>query len=206
MSENKMISISSMDKIVKDVEDTVQIDYHGESLIVKKFISFTDMAKFVNEVVEGCFDNDRGVYIPEVKTFLAQINTVLYYSNVRLPDDIKHRYDILTKTDLVSVIAGAVDKVQYQAIIRSIEEKIDYRVRTNEQLFNSKLNTAMSTIEMLLNNIKEYFGDISPDDIQKLLSSLADNKLDEEKLVNAYIASIKDGDDESPSDKSGEPE
>ena len=190
MSENKMISISFMDKMIKEVEDTVNVDYCGENLVVKKFLSFTDMVKFVNEVVAGCFDDDNGMYLPEVKTFLAQLNTVLYYSNVRLPEDIKHRYDILTKTDIVEIITSVVDRSQYQMMIRAIEEKIDYRVRTNEQFFNNKLHTAMSTVETLLNNIKEYFGGITPDDMKNLMSSLVETKFDEAKLVDAYVTSM----------------
>ena len=190
MSENKMISISFMDKVIKEVEDIVNVDYYGENLVVKKFLSFSDMVKFVNEVVAGCFDDDTGMYLPEAKTFLAQLNTVLYYSNVRLPEDVKHRYDILTKTDIVEVILSAIDINQYQSMIRSIEEKIDYRVRTNEQFFNNKLHTAMSTVETLLNNIKEYFGGITPDDMKNLMSSLVETKFDEAKLVDAYVASM----------------
>ena len=187
MSENKMISISFMDKIVKDVDDTVTIDYCGEELVVKKFLSFTDMVKFINEVVSGCFDDENGVYMPEVKTFLAQINTVLYYSNVRLPEDIKHRFDILTKTDIVDVIIGLIDINQYQTMIRSIEEKIDYRVRTNEQMFNNRMNAALSSIEDMINSIKESFDSVTPDDVRNLVNAISNSSIDEGKLVNAFL-------------------
>ena len=203
MSDNKMISIASMDKIVNDVEESVTINFHGEELVVKKFLPFVDMIKFVNEVVEGCFDDDNGAYLPEAKTFLAQINTVSYYSNVRLPDDPKHKYDILNKTDLVEVIANAVDRTQYQAIIRSIEEKINYRVAMNEQAFNSRMNATITTIEALVDSIKDSFDGVTPDDVRKLISAINNNSIDEGKLVEAF-ANIKEDASNEEATENGE--
>lgn len=190
-----MISISSMDKIIKDIENYVSIDFHGEELVVKKYLDFDEAVRFVNEVVDGCF-GANGEYMPEVKDFLCDINTVLYYSNIRLPDDIRHKYDILTKTKVIDVIIDKIDFSQYQTIARAIEDKIDSRLSVNEQLFDNKLSAAMSTLETLLNSLKEYFGNISQDDIKNLLSAMVNNQLDEGKLVDAYLAA-KDNEDEN---------
>lgn len=188
MSKSNMISISSMDKIMKNIEDCVTIDFYGEELIIKKYLSFDEMVKFVNEVVDGCFDNERGIYMPEVKDFLCDINTVLYYSNVRLPDDIRHKYDILTKTKIIDAIIDKIDFSQYQTIARAIEDKIDSRLNANEQLFNNKIAVIMSSIETLSGNIKDAFGNIDQDDVKSMLSAIVNNQLDEGKLVDAYLA------------------
>ena len=189
-----MISISAMDKIIKDTfEDTIECDFRGQTLIVKRALSFADMVSFVNDVVSNCFA-DSGDYLPEVKKFVTDINTVQYYSNVRLPDDIKHKYDILTKTGLVSVIQQLVDEDQYMSIMRSIDEKIRSRVHTNEQLFNNRLNAAMKSIEDLISSIKTSFDGITQDDIKNLMGAINNSKLDEEKLVEAYLK-VKEKDD-----------
>lgn len=189
MSKNNMISISSMDKIMKNIEESVTIDFYGEELIIKKYLSFDEMIKFVNEIVNGCFDGEQGIYMPEVKDFLTDINTVLYYSNVRLPEDIRHRYDILIKTDLVEIIKQSIDYGQYDSMMYAISEKIDSRLNINEQLFNNKISIAMSSIETLTNNIKDLFDGIDADDIKNLLNALNNNAFDEEKLVEAYMKS-----------------
>ena len=188
MGKSNMISISSMDKIMKNIEESVTIDFCGEELIIKKYLSFDEMIKFVNEIVNGCFDGEQGIYMPEVKDFLTDINTVLYYSNVRLPEDIRHRYDILIKTDLVDIIKQSINYDQYDSMMYAISDKIDSRLNTNEQLFNNKVASIMSSIEILSNNIKDVFGNIDQEDVKNMLSAMVNNQLDEGKLVDAYLS------------------
>ena len=144
--------------------------------------------------------------MPEVKDFLGYINTVSYYSNVRLPDDIRHKYDILIKTKILDVIIDKIDFSQYQTIARAIEDKIDNRLCVNEQLFNNKINAAMSTLETLINSIKDLFGGITQEDINNLLGAIKNSSLDEEKLVNAYIKSKELTQNMSNNDIDAEPD
>ena len=191
MSKNEMISISAMDKIIKDtVEESVEVDFHGQQLVIKKFLPFSEMIGFVNEVVEGCFSED-GEYLPEIKSFLAEINLISYYSNVRLPDDTKHKYDIINKTSIVPVIQQAIDQDQYRTIMRSIDEKINHRVYTNEQLFNNRLEQAITTINTIVNSVKESFDGITPEDLKNIVGAISENGVDEEKIVKAYLNQSK---------------
>ena len=188
-----MISISALDKIIKEATtETAESDFYGNKLVVKTTLPFADMVRFVNEVVDNCF-SDSGEYLPEVKKFIIDINIVQYYSNVRLPDDVKHKYDIIIKTGIADVVRQYVDDDQFASIMRAIDDKIRSRVHTNEQLFENRLSVAMHTIESLIQNVKTSFEGISPEDVKNMLNAISDGKFDEEKLVSAYLNAKEDG-------------
>lgn len=196
MNKDKKFSITLLDKIVKEnIEEKVVVDFYGSDLSISRFLDLTQMIQFVNQVVDGCFDDSTGEYIPEVKGLLIDRNTVLYYANVNLPDDFKHMYDILTKTGIADTIRENIDKRQYGNILRAIDEKVDAKIYTNEQLFTNKLSSAISTMESLSNNITDLFKDMSPDQMRAALGAISGG-MDETKLVDAVLSHevSKDGD------------
>lgn len=196
MNKDKKFSITLLDKIVKEnIEEKVVVDFYGSDLSISRFLDLTQMIQFVNQVVDGCFDDSTGEYIPEAKGLLIDRNTVLYYANVNLPDDFKHMYDILTKTGIADTIRENIDKRQYGNILRAIDEKVDAKIYTNEQLFTNKLSSAISTMESLSNNITDLFKDMSPDQMKAALGAISGG-MDETKLVDAVLSYevSKDGD------------
>ena len=196
MNKDKKFSITLLDKIVKEnIEEKVVVDFYGSDLSISRFLNLTQMIQFVNQVVDGCFDDSTGEYIPEAKGLLIDRNTVLYYANVNLPDDFKHMYDILTKTGIADTIRENIDKRQYGNILRAIDEKVDAKIYTNEQLFTNKLSSAISTMESLSNNITDLFKDMSPDQMKAALGAISGG-MDETKLVEAVLSHevSKDGD------------
>ena len=196
MNKDKKFSITLLDKIVKEnIEEKVVVDFYGSDLSISRFLDLTQMIQFVNQVVDGCFDDSTGEYIPEAKGLLIDRNTVLYYANVNLPDDFKHMYDILTKTGIADTIRENIDKRQYGNILRAIDEKVDAKIYTNEQLFTNKLSSAISTMESLSNNITDLFKDMSPDQMKAALGAISGG-MDETKLVEAVLSHevSKDGD------------
>lgn len=184
------ISIATMDSIAKEnYVDTITTDFYGKELVIKRNISLGDMIKFVRDVTNGCFADGTGEYIPEVKKFFIKNAIVEYYSNVSLPENIKHKYELLYKTGVADVILDEIDQTQYEEIIEAIDEKIDARVYTNEQMFDERVKGAVQSVDNLVRNVKEIFSGMTNEDMQKLLSAISNNTLDEEKLVNAYMNS-----------------
>lgn len=196
MDKGKKLSVTNLDKIIKENSDqNVVLDFYGNELTVNRYIDLTHMIKFVNEVVNGCFDDNTGEYLAEIKLFLIDMNTVLYYGNVNLPSDYAHLYDILSKTKIADVIRDNIDKRQYNSILQAIDDKIDTRIYTNEQLFTNKLNSAISSMEVLSTNVEDIFKDMSTDEMKAALQAISGG-MDETKLVDAVLSheANRDGD------------
>jgi len=62
-----------------DQEDTVDIE-------VKRILSLDEMRQFVNDVVDNLFD-DEGGYHPEVEKQALALQTIRYYTNLKLDSD-----------------------------------------------------------------------------------------------------------------------
>lgn len=188
MDKAKKLSVNTFDKIIKEnIEDKVVVNFYDNEVVVNKYLTLTDMIKFVNEVVNGCFDDDTGEYLPEVKRFLIDRNTVAYYVNANLPSDYAHLYEILCKTGIADTIRQSIDKRQYNDILEAIDNKIDTKIYTNEQMFTNKLNTAISSMESLSQNVTDIFKDMTPEQMSAALGAISEG-MDEEKLVKAVLS------------------
>lgn len=197
MAVNKKLSITAIDRAIKEeyVNDVV-CNFYGSEFIVHRFISLESMIKFVNEVTEGCFDGDSGKYLPEIRDLITKRSLLYYYADVNIPSDYSHLYEIIYKTDLLDIIYRNIDQAQYKDILDAIDAKIDERIYTNEQKFNSSIESAISSINSMAEQLESIFKDVTPEDMLSIISAVS-NGVDEAKLVDAVIAkgATEDGED-----------
>ena len=155
------------------------------------------MLAFVDDVVSSCFHTTGG-YMPELQEFVVKSNILTRYANFNLPDNLEHRYALLYNTDAVDIVVRHVNQKQLDDILESISEKISYLCESNIAAIERQMNEVVSAFTELQKKTEAMFANITPDDISKLTSAMADGQFSEERLVEAYTNQMLKGDaDES---------
>lgn len=183
----KKVSIALFDKIAKvhfQNEDTIQ--WHEAEVRVKRTLSLTEMLGFVDEVVGSCFHDQMG-YMPEVKDFAIKSNILTRYANFSMPDNLEHRYQMVYGTDAVDAVCSAIDTVQLQEIVNSINSKIRFLCDSKANLIQERINSVLETMEEMRDNTKDIFGGLSQDDLKALMGAITEHGLSEQKIVEAYM-------------------
>lgn len=195
MAKNdKRISIAAFDKVAKEqaVNDTV-FDWHGVEITVKYTLGLTDMMEFVHDAAESCF-SESGAFVPEVMDFAIKSNILSRYARFTLPDNLEHRYALIYETDAVDVVCEHINERQLQEITASIKRRVNYVCQSKVTLIQQKAEEMFMAFEKLQKQSESMFDNVSKEDIQKLLSAVANGGFDEEAVVKAYLAQTKSPD------------
>lgn len=187
MAKVKKISINAFESVVKEnFENTVTKEWFGIPVTITKTISFEEVVNFVAEVADNCFLSD-GRYIPEAMQALIDCGVVRHYTNINLPTNLSHAYDLVMQSGIIDFIMPEINSNQYNDIIIAVRDKIEYACDINVTEFRNSLSDMMASMTDLQEKTKELFGKISPDEIQTLLAAFGDDKAVENKVVDAYI-------------------
>lgn len=193
----KKVSISTLDNIIGErFLNTVDEKWYDIEVKMRKNIPFTEVLAFVNDVVNSCFQQ-KGEYVPEALDFAIKSNIIIRYTNVSLPDNLEHRYEILYNTDLMDFVYNHINMAQVQEIVSSINRKLAYMCETNVAAVQSRLNDLVSSFEEVQKKMEDMFKDLTPDDMVRLVGAIGDAGLSEEKVVKAYLEQTKADDAES---------
>lgn len=188
MAEEKKISIEKMDEIIRDYyPDTETVDFHGQELVVSRTIPFRTEIELVNSVIDACFDEETGAYLPEYLDFAMTSCIVAAFTNVRLPQDAEHRHRILYGTNLMEFVEPHISETQICAIECAIRAGIRARNDANVALFESRMNEASRTMLELSEKIAGIFDGVSKEDISAVLNAVGNGTIDEEKIARAVV-------------------
>ena len=197
--------IIHMEDVTKVIEDNfppaVIKDWFGHQLIVRTYITQTEMEQFVDNIVNASFDSDTGDYAPERRDFMYRYCEILFFTNVEMPTDVEQAYRIVYATDLNHIIEETARYWQRADIQKAIEDKIQYRLDKDLDHLEVEMNKLTDGIA----KVRESFASIDKDDIQRLLSAIGNGvNLDEEKLVKAFIDAKVASDKNDDSEEAGE--
>lgn len=202
MFDNKRISIEEFEAAMKDIYmPTVEINWNGLPLIIKKNISLEETMNFVEYVTELCFSETTHTYMPEVRDFAIKMFLIEHYTNIDLPQDIEKKYEFVYSTDIFQTVINNIDPYQFNEIIHSIDTKLDYMADANIEAFNNQVAEVAKLIEQFGTLFSDAFDGVDSDTISKLVNSISDVGFDEEKLVKAYISQTKSNEEENESQK-----
>ena len=182
------LSISKIDDAMKSI-DTYSVmskDWFGHELKIKKCLRYAEMKSFVDNVVSACITSD-GDYTPENKDPAIRECVLTMYCNITLPNDISHKYDILYGSGLFETILGDINNDQFRQIVKAIDKKIDDAEEKNVQHVYAELNQVVNSMKSLTEEFGNLFKGITSDDIKNIIGAISNSKLDEEKLVKAYM-------------------
>lgn len=189
MSKAKVVSISEWRKNAAANSRASVLDWNGSELTVKKVLAIDEMAAFAESSADYCFSGIDGAYSPEFKDFAVRMNTVKFYSNVKIPENVETLYDLLYTTDIVEKIISNVNGDQYSALLSAIDKKIEYMADVRRAEEEKRVNDAIAALGTLIDSVNNLFSGIGREDIEKIVSAVGDSGLNEERLMDAYFKS-----------------
>lgn len=180
MDKNKVLLSELMSEVEANYEPAEVFHWHGSDIEVKKFLSPEEAKAFVEKVVDSCFDED-GSYDPGFYNFILRICTLAIYTNIELDADLTAQYALVYETDIFDYVTRTA--VDWQYLVEDCERKIKYRAHSNVEVVENELKT----LESIFKQAGDVLSGISQEDIKAIISSVADGKVNEEKMVKAYI-------------------
>lgn len=190
MAKADKVSINALEKIAKEFENEVVVEWHDVNVIVRKTLTLPEMLKFVDSVTKSCFDQTTGAYLPELKDFAIRSNLMDTYANFSLPDNLTRQYDLLWHTDAVDMILQNIDADQFAEMISAIELKIANIASANTQAMYQQLQKAVSSINSMIEQVEGVFDGITGDDVSAMVGAIVDGGLDVDKFVDSVADRI----------------
>lgn len=180
----KKVTINAFEKVMKETYIPVsEIDWHGVEVTLQNTLSLEDMLSFIENVVRSCFGEGSGEYEPGAKDFAIRTMVLEKYANFSMPLSLDLQYDLLYRTDAFEVVLSYINAEQFRVIIDAIDEKIEYMKQANISSFKKQMNAFTETLESFEKQMEQF----SAEDVSNLIGALSDSKIDEGKLVEAYI-------------------
>lgn len=175
----------------KDNEkESVVIKWNKIPITIKRTLSLDEAAAFVMSVVNACFDGTDG-YAAENEHPAVRSAVLALYTNIELPTDQFQQYDLIYTEDLYEMVLGKINLQQLNELVDAAERDIDYKINADINELRKKTEEFERNVEELTKEISEVFSGMSSDDVAETIKMLSSTKLDEEKLMNAYIKNVE---------------
>lgn len=187
MAKKKRVSVNAFEKHVVVDYEYKPYEWEEMEIMVKPRLDFLAMMTFVDGVVKGCFRSDDNSFLPEVKDFVIKSYIVEMYSNVSLPQNVNKKYDLLYACDIVDFILDIIDKSQFEEMMKGIDQKIKYMVAMDVNTITTQMNQLLSSLSGVESKASQLFSGISKEDIDTILKAIGNGKIDESKIMEAYL-------------------
>lgn len=186
--KQKNISINTFDKIMKATyEPTATVSWNDIDITVKKTLSLQEMMEFVEAVVQLCFDEESGNYLPEVRDFAIKLNTLTNYANFKMPQNLNHQYELIYCTNAFETVLTKVNVAQFNEMCMSIDKKIQHRVDANVEALNKQVGQLLDSFENLEQKMAALYEGVDNESMSKMISAIENGVFSEQKLVQSYF-------------------
>ena len=191
-AKTKKISIAALDKVVKDTYTPAStVQWNGLDVQIKRSLTFVEMMEFVDSVVKTCFTTESGMYIPEARDFAVKSNIVERYTNLSLPNNLDHRYEIIYCTDIIETVLTCINPHQFNEMMAAIDAKITNLAQMNIEQVNKQIADLYTAFENLQKQIEQMFEGVDGEEMAAMMKAVTEGSIDEHKLVEAYMAHSK---------------
>lgn len=173
----------------KFVEDAVignVLEWNGVQISVKESLRLDEMLGFMKQYAARCFSED-GEYLPEMRIAAFRITTLEYFTDAVLPEDIHQAFDLAMMTDLYESVTAKINPDYFTFICDAASEKVEYLADLNADALRRKVDEAVTAVTELVGKIGDLFADVEKEDMKTLASAMATGKLDEGKMIKAYM-------------------
>lgn len=178
----------ALDAILKGLEQKITTkEWNGITINIRDSLTNVDAIRFTKVITDLCF-TESGEYLPEVFEYAYDFAVVSFYSDFKLPATLEDQYKILVFTDLVEVVLSYVDSKQFEAVFDATKEKIDYRLKTEVDAIKKQAEEMINSVDALLTKLSETFGEFDNKEIKGLVKALSSGKIDEKKIMDAYLS------------------
>ncbi len=181
--------------IEQNYSPTSAVLIDNSEIIVKRNLSLTEMIGFVDGVVKSCFREDSNKYMPELKDFALRIGIINFYTNIELPEDSIEQYDFLTHSDIIDVVLGLIDSVQFSEMINAIDKRIEHTANANISVMEKQMYDLQHAIASVTEQFGALFEGVDMNVMNAIASSYSSGEISPEKLFAAYKASANRDDE-----------
>lgn len=185
------ITISKWKEHLKDGSGDKDSNFFAENLEVKKHLGLTEMVSFVNDSAKSCFSEHTGKFMPEVKDFVIKANTIGYYTNLTMPENLEERYKMVYASwgEISNVVFERIDYEQYKDIINAVEARIGMIMNEDRDSARHIVFEIVKKISDITNSLNGLFDGVNNEDIRALISAISESGagIDEGKLVRAIV-------------------
>ena len=190
MANKNKISITALENAIKpELKNRLKtIEWNGLEIEVKTMISLKDMLTIVDSIVDNCFDDETGEYIPEIYDFALRDSMITVLTNITMPSSTEKQYEICYST-LFNAVLDVIGNDSYYHLIDVSEKKIDYINEINISSAKKDLQELVDAFEGIQIQLGGMFDGIGSDDLKNILAAVSKNGLDENKLMQAYLNS-----------------
>ena len=192
--KSNKISINKLESTMTNNVVSFAMDGHPDiEVTVRRVLPLYDVMQFVADVVSTCVDTETGDYIPEVQAFAVRSAVLTMYANFTLPKDPQKQYDLIYNTTAFQQVLDVIDRVQYDEILYSINERIKHEVAMLESSMARQVAELTDNMNRFIKNSETLFGTVGGDDMSALMKNLSKiGKVDEKELVKAIIDAKQD--------------
>lgn len=181
-----------LNNIIKNIKpECVDCEWEGIKFKTKTYLSIEDSIRFSKTIVDICFTGDTREYTPELMSFAVNVATVLVYTDIVLPESVEDKYKVVMLTDLYPTICDKINHAQHEYLILSAEERIEHKLNIDVEFVKEQVDMLYHEAQTLFNKISEVFSDFSSDDFKTMLTAISEHKIDEGKIMEAYLSSKK---------------
>lgn len=209
MGRKKKVETTEEEKIVpiEKVISPVKIEtvtFYDIDINVKKELGLREVLSFVRTVVDTIVEYETCEFSYNRKDYIIGIATLAFFTDLELPSDIEKQYDLVTRTDIVSMIVSHINEKQYFHILDSIDEQLRFeeqKILTQSKIevqeyveqMKTEINELVDRYESMLAFMEKSFSGIDPNTMSQLLPAISKMKSPDEKaLVDAYLSATSE--------------
>lgn len=184
----KKITVSAFENVMKDhFTNNATVDWHGVPIQITGTISLESALSFTKEIIDNCYDEETGTYLPESLDIVVRSEVLTRYANFTLPKDIGRRYQLIYQTDAFDVVAENINREQLDYIVNSALQKIEYMKQERISVTNRKLDEVLDQFDNLYEEFIDIIGSASSEDVERLTEFISkEGSIDYDRLIKAY--------------------
>ena len=188
MGNKTALSFKAISSKINEVtQPDSSFEYLGFKITVRKNISYENFTRFIYDVVESCFD-ENGEYNPSAQELFIKYGIIKYYTNIGLPEDVGEKeanyiFNVIYNSDIVSKALTIINQNQISDLYASIDRLIDYRIKLKVNVLKAETESAAAEIKRISENLDDILGNITKEDLSKLVDTIINNSIDEKKLA-----------------------
>lgn len=189
----KTISITAFDKAAKEnAPQPIIKEWFGNEVVIRTNLGAEETVVIANDIAEGCFSDDD-TYLPEMEDFMFRAALLTKIANFSLPtDNLEHRWNLVMYSDAADMIYNALLDEGHSLIIETIKNAVEDRIAYKKNLILSQerrqLQTIISAFNEISRQLTETFDGVDSEDLNSVLGAIQDGKIDEGKIVDAFIS------------------
>ncbi len=209
MGRKKKVETTEEEKIVpiEKVISPVKIEtvtFYDIDINVKKELGLREVLSFVRTVVDTIIEYATGEFSYNRKDYIIGIATLAFFTDLELPSDIEKQYDLVTRTNIVSMVVSHINEKQYFHILDSVDEQLRFeeqKILTQSKIelqeyveqMKTEINELVDRYESMLTFMEKSFSGIDPNTMSQLLPAISKMKSpDEKSLVDAYLSATRE--------------